>query len=83
MNEWQQFRCPCCGMWLLCTRMAWLNRGSTIFYCACCAVESDPSHRTGKGKNQCQWYRDYPEEHNHWNEPKPEIPVIGFAICMR
>jgi hypothetical protein len=83
MEGVQQFRCPCCGAWLWTFKQRWLNRGSRIMYCDGCKVESDPSHRTGPGRNQCQWYRDYPQTHDHWNDPKPELPAVGFAICIR
>lgn len=83
MDGWQQFRCPCCGEWLACPRQVWLGRGSVIFYCEACSAESDPGYRTGPGRNQCQFYRDYPASHDHWSDPKPALPAIGFAICYR
>lgn len=80
MDGVQQFRCPCCGTWLWTFKTVWQRRGSRIIYCDGCAVERDPAHRTGPGKNQCKWYQDYPQAHNRWSEPKPEIKPFGMCI---
>lgn len=73
----QQFRCPCCGMWLWCWKHQWQNRGSEIFYCEGCSVG-----RFGKGRRQCEYCQEYPQG-QRWNDPKPALPVFGFAVCVR
>ena len=72
----QQYRCPCCGQWLWCWKVQWQRRGREIFYCEGCSYE-----RTGHGKNRCAYYREYPEAHTRWDDPKPDLPRLGFAVC--
>lgn len=37
--------------------------------------------RTGKGRGQCEYCQLYPQNLEHWNDPKPKMPVIH--VCMR
>lgn len=66
-------RCMCCGEWLLIVN--WDNSVRT--YCEGCFYE-----RTGNGKGECAYCKEYPQSLRHWNDPKPErVPFID--VCIR
>jgi hypothetical protein len=61
------FRCPCCGVWCWTWDHYWRNRGKEIFYCEGCDVE-----RSGRGRGQCEYCQLYPENQEHWKDPRPQ-----------
>jgi hypothetical protein len=70
----QHVRCHCCGEWLLV--LNWDRSKPT--YCENCRVENDPAWRTGAGRGQCAYCREYPS--THWRDPKPVPSTLHIYV---